>query len=149
MAKMKKGRWSPEEVANIIGIPKDSKTHGKLMTVSKKLGRPFSNVYAKWAYELKNKTNGSNGKSSAIMTFEFDPNYEGKGTEVQAAEKKSMEAGLDKQILKLLPGKGSLNIPTRLERHAKVYLEKKYSEHVWAFHSTAGNPKIKKLMMKA
>ena len=152
MAKVKTGKWAPEETARVQGIPKDSRLRQTLEKISKDLGRPFANVYQKWYSEYQKGTSSPtsklNPKDIPVMKLGFDPDYTGKNTNIDETEKLSFEKGLELNVPKLEPFKGALLVPRRFEKLAKEYLTKYYPKMVFTLVSIVGNSKEKRLMRK-
>lgn len=146
MAKPKKGSWTPQETSLVDGLPKDAKLHGKLVNISKKLNRPYANVYQKW-HSLHNKEKIFINPNVTAMSFKIEKDYDGSRTTVSDIEIKSMQLGLDVAIKSLEPGRGAVIIPTRLQKHAKSYLEK-ISPNSFTFHGIKDNAKCKRVMRR-
>jgi hypothetical protein len=152
MAKLKKGKWTPEETAHVQDVPKDAKLRKTLTKIATKLNRSYPTVYQKWYSEFMKGGSTTVGKTNAkdvpAMDLTFDADYAGKNTNIDETEKLSFEKGLAAGIPKLEPFKGAILVPTRLEKVAKEYLTKHHPKMVFTFVSITGNGKQKRLMRK-
>lgn len=151
MAKMKQGSWTPDEVSQVREISKDANTSTKLEKLSKKLRRPYANVYAKWNTERKKREalSGKVSNPAPVMELKFDPNYDGKNSSIDNDEKNAFEKGLEKQLSNLLPYKGAVIIPRRMEKIAKEYVNKHHPDKVYGLSAIQKNNREKRFFRKA
>lgn len=146
MARVKKGRWTPEEDAFIADIPKDSKTGTRISTAIKQLQKAFKimygykQVYSRWDYlqrtaNKKEQTHPkkTNKKSDVdAMPLEF---VEGpiENVRIDPREILSLQKGIDQLVPKLRILEGAFNIKTRLVKHTRQYVEKHYPRMVFGY----------------
>lgn len=134
MAKLKRGKWSPQETNLVKGIPKDDMTFSVLTKLAAKLNRSYATVYQKWLAESKKADNSS--ISVPAMSFKV-VEVTGK-QKVSEREQAAMIKGIEAARSVLIPqSKRGILIPTRLVHRANEYLTAKYPAHDYSFSKSA------------
>jgi len=134
MAKLKRGKWSPQETNLVKGIPKDTNTFSVLTKLAAKLNRSYATVYQKWLAESKKADTSST--SVPAMSFKI---VEVTGRQkVSEKEQAAMIKGIEAARTVLIPqSKRGILIPTRLVHRAKEYLTAKNPTHEYSYSKSA------------
>ena len=150
MATVKKGVWTPQEVAQLMLIPKDSNSFKALTKIAKTFKRSYATTYQKWHSELqKLKVNSPAPKHKDIpaMDLAYDPNFEATNSRIDEVEVISLKKSLDAHLPKLEVLKGAITIPARLEKVAKEHFPT-LSPKLFAVQAISGNSKFKRVVRK-
>lgn len=129
MSKLKKGKWKPEEVKELLKITKGPKSAEQLRKLAEELNRDLTNLRAKWSYE-RNKDNGSKDEEDwdTPMEFKIDKTVKTPIRRTETADVVRMRAGLDNTYPKLEPNGGNIPIPNHLSGYAKRHLNSVFPE---------------------
>lgn len=147
MTKLKKGDWAPKEVNMVVGIPKDSKTRGKLEKISAKLNRPYPNVYQKWLVEFKKTEKNSPDSDVKPMELVIDTTVMSP-SRIDSIEMTSLRKALDIVVPQLEARRGNIPISSNLVHTAKKHLAEKYPDKIFIFSAIRGNKKMFRIFRK-
>lgn len=142
MARLKTGKFSPEEENALLAIPRGQGRKTKeLEKLAKKFNRVYNLVYGKWV-ALHNKKVGTIAVGD-ITPMKFESiDFVEVTSSVNKREAESMYRGLESAIKSgALSIKKALLIDRRFKSKANEYLVKTYPKNVFTFHAF---PKDKK-----
>lgn len=154
MAKLKKGKFSPEEDVKLLKIPfgQGRKTK-EIEKLSKTLNRPYEAVFRRWTVVSKAAitTNSAVVSVADITPMKFESiDFIDTRASVKEREAESMYKGLDAAIKSgALSTKKALLIDTRFKVKANQHLVKTYPKSVFTFHSYPKDSKRVQIIQKS